>query len=582
MTNERTIPTPAPSDLPTFGILIEGNEISGAYQVVSIDVRQMFNKIGSARVILLDGDAASEDFQISNSDDFKPGNQIEIQAGYHSDNSTVFKGIIIRHGVKIRKNKPSYLIVEAKDMAVKLTVGRKNAFFYDSSDSEIIEEIAQKAGMQSDVESSSLSHAEMVQHHVTDWDFIVSRAEMNGMLVLTDENKLIVKPPKSDSSPIVSLVHGSTLMEFEAEMDARTQMAAVKSYSWSSADQELVESEASLPSFAENGNISSDDLAEVIGLDEYALTHTGQLSDEELKSWSDARLLRSKIAKIRGRAKFQGLAEAKPGTMIELRGVGERFNGNVFISGIRHQISSENWETDAQFGFPEHWFYENKDVVQAPAAGLVPWVNGLQIGVVAALEEDPDGEDRVQVRVPVINSQDDGLWARVATLDAGENRGSFFRPEIGDEVVLGFLNDDPRDPIILGMLNSSAKPAPLTASDDNHEKGFVTRSEIRMIFNDEKVNLTVETPNGNKIVFSDDEGSVVLTDENSNSITMNSDGISIESQSDINIKASGDLNLEGTNTSIKASAQYKAEGSAGAEMSTGATAILKGSLVQIN
>jgi uncharacterized protein involved in type VI secretion and phage assembly len=149
-------------------------------------------------------------------------------------------------------------------------------------------------------------------------------------------------------------------------------------------------------------------------------------------------------------------------------------------------------------------------------------------------------------------------------------------------VVLGFLNDDPRDPVILGMFNSSAKPAPITASDDNHEKGFVTRSEIKMIFNDDKISLTVETPNGNKITLSDDEGSVVLIDENSNSITMSSDGISIESQSDINIKASGDLNLEGTNTSIKASAQYKAEGSAGAEMSTGATAILKGSLVQIN
>ena len=85
--------------------------------------------------------------------------------------------------------------------------------------------------------------------------------------------------------------------------------------------------------------------------------------------------------------------------------------------------------------------------------------------------EAPDGEDRVQVRVPVINSQDDGLWARVATLDAGENRGSFFRPEIGDEVVLGFLNDDPRDPIILGMLNSSAKPAPITASIRLSRKG---------------------------------------------------------------------------------------------------------------
>ena len=568
--------------MPTFQLLVDGNEISDAYQVLSIDVRKSFNKIAGARILILDGDAATEDFVISNSDDFKPGNRIEIQAGYHSDNSTIFKGLIIRHGVKIRKNKPSYLVVEARDEAVKLTVGRKSAYFYESSDSDIIEQIAQSAGLETDVAATEAVHKEMVQHHVTDWDFIVSRAEMNGLLVSTDDNKLTAKAPDTSTAPVLSLVHGSTLMEFEADMDARTQVASIKSYAWSFTDQELSESEAAAPNLQESGNISSDDLAGVIGLDEYRMIHSGQVSDEERQLWSDSRFIRSKLAKICGRAKFQGLADVKPGTMIELRGVGERFNGNVFVSGTRHQISSENWQTDVQFGFSDQWFYKNKDVAEMPASGLVPWIHGLQIGVVVKLEEDPDGEDRVQVRIPVIDNQDDGLWARVATLDAGENRGTFFRPEIGDEVILGFVNDDPRDPVILGMFNSSAKPAPVAASDDNHEKGYVSRSEIKILFDDDKVSLTIETPNGNKVVLSDDEGSIVLTDENSNSITMSSDGLSIESQADINIKASGDLNLEGTNTSIKASAQYKAEGSSGAEMSSGATAVLKGSLVQIN
>lgn len=89
------------------------------------------------------------------------------------------------------------------------------------------------------------------------------------------------------------------------------------------------------------------------------------------------------------------------------------------------------------------------------------------------LGNDPNGEDRILVKVPTLDSQSQGIWTRIATLDAGNNRGSFFRPEIGDEVVLGFLNDDPRDAIVLGMLNSKAKPAPLQASDNNHQKGFL-------------------------------------------------------------------------------------------------------------
>jgi uncharacterized protein involved in type VI secretion and phage assembly len=148
--------------------------------------------------------------------------------------------------------------------------------------------------------------------------------------------------------------------------------------------------------------------------------------------------------------------------------------------------------------------------------------------------------------------------------------------------VVGFLNEDPRDAVILGMVNSSSKPAPLPGSDDNHEKGFVTRSGMKMIFNDDKVSFTLETPGGNKLTVSDDEGSIVLEDQNGNKIEMTSDGITLDSAKDIILKAAGDVKVDGVNVEIKASAEMKAEGSAGTELSSSATTKVKGSLVQIN
>jgi uncharacterized protein involved in type VI secretion and phage assembly len=198
------------------------------------------------------------------------------------------------------------------------------------------------------------------------------------------------------------------------------------------------------------------------------------------------------------------------------------------------------------------------------------------------LQDDPGGEHRIQVRMPVVDPQAEGVWARVASLDAGQDRGAFFRPEIGDEVVLGFLNDDPRDPVVLGMLNSSAKPAPLTATDENHEKGFITRSGMKLLFDDEKVSVGVQTPGGQSITLSDEEGTIILKDQHGNSITMNSEGMTIESAGKLEIKAGSDLNLEGTNTGFKASSQFKAEGSSGAELTSGGTVVVKGSVVQIN
>ena len=181
-----------------------------------------------------------------------------------------------------------------------------------------------------------------------------------------------------------------------------------------------------------------------------------------------------------------------------------------------------------------------------------------------------------------MDNQGEGIWVRVATLDAGDKRGSFFRPEIDDEVIVGFINGNPNEAVILGMMNSSAKPAPLTASDNNHEKGFVTRSKIKFLFNDDKKSASLETPGGKKIILDDDAGVIHFEDENGNKVVADSGGITLDSPKDIILKATGDIRFEGMNISVKANAQFKAEGSAGAEISTSAVAVLKGSMVQIN
>ncbi len=583
MSDDRKIPTPAAADRPSFKILANGSQISDEYQIQAVIVSRSFNRVASADIMILDGDPATEDFKVSNSDEFLPGNEIEILAGYHGDEQSIFKGIIIRHGLRVYKNKPSVLRVECRDAAVKLTVGRKSAYYYDVTDSEVIEEIAGNADLETDVESTSVSQPYMVQFYTTDWDFIVTRAEANGKLVVTQDGKLVVRAPDPGKKPALSLTYGGNVLDFEAVMDARDQFSAVKSFAWDAASQEMLEIEGASPSAVAPGNVTSDDLASGIGLDALQLKHAGQIRDDELQAWADGQRLKSAFAKIRGRTRIQGVSSIGPGDIIELGGVGDRFNGKALVSGVRHEINVDNWETDIAFGLSPQWFGQSEgDVVDAPANGLLPGVSGLQIGRVTALEGDPDGEDRVQVRIPLIDPSEEGVWARVATLDAGENRGTFFRPEIGDEVVLGFLNDDPRNPVLLGMMNSSAKPAPLTASDDNHEKGIVTRSGMKMIFNDDKNTVTIETPNGNTLVLNDKDGAISLADENDNTLVMDADGITIKSSADVNIKASGDVNIEGSNVSSAATAQLKVEGSSGAEISSGGTTVVKGSVVQIN
>lgn len=582
MPEQRVIQTSRAADLATFKILVEGEQLSSVYQVLTVVVDKEINRIPTAKIVVIDGDPASQEFALSNQDLLIPGKEIEIKAGYHSDEETIFKGIVIKHNLKIRSSQ-SYLIIECKDKAVKLTVGRKSKYFYDSKDNEIIEEIIDLYGLEKDVEATNVQHKELVQYNVSDWDFCIARAQANGKVCVVDDGKMTIQKPKYEQGEIETVSYGATLLDFDAEIDARNQFSKVTSYSWNSASQEVLEIEANDPGVSLNGNITADDLAAVVELENLELKSGGGNPDVELQEWADAKSLFNQLAKVRGKVKFQGVPAVKPNTVIKLEGVGDRFNGKVYVSAVRHQITEGNWTVDAQFGINPRWFSESVDMNDLPAAGLVAAVHGLQIGKVTQLESDPDGEDRIKVRLPLVDKAGEGIWARVSTLDAGNNRGSFFRPEIDDEVIVGFINGNPKDAIVLGMMNSSAKPAPISATDDNHEKGFVTRSEMKVIFNDDEISMTLETPNGNKIVISDADGGIKLEDENGNFIEMNSSGITIESATAINGKSGTEMILEsGTSLDVKAGTQLKAEGAAGAELSTSAIAVVKGSLVQIN
>ncbi|WP_298312689.1 type VI secretion system tip protein VgrG [uncultured Aquimarina sp.] len=581
MAEGSVIKTSKNADLVTHKLLVGGQELSKKYQVKTISIEKEVNRISTAKIILIDGEPAKQDFELSNEELLIPGTEVEITAGYHSDEETVFKGIVIKHNIKIRTN-GSYLILECKDESIKLTIGRKSKYFYENKDSGIIEEIIDTYGIDKEVEATNYEHKELVQYNISDWDFIVSRAQANGKLCFVDDGKLSVKKPDFGATEIETVTFGATMLDLDAEIDARHQVDKVTSYSWNYADQELVEIEAADPAVSLNGNLEPSDLSSVIALENLELRHGGALSTTEMQDWSDAKWMFQQLSKIRGRVKFQGIPGVKPGTILKLQGVGDRFNGKIYVTGVSHHISEGNWTVDAQFGINPKWFSETYDINPIPASGLLSGICGLQIGVVSQLEEDPDGENRILVQLPIVNSEEQGIWCRVASLDAGENRGAFFLPEISDEVIVGFINDDPNDGVVLGMLNSSAKPAPLTASDDNHEKGFITRSEMKVLFDDDKKSISIETPAGKKIVLDEDAGSIVVEDDNSNVITIDDSGIAIESASDINLTASGDVNIEGTNVNITANAQFKAEGSAGVEMSSSATATLKGSLVQIN
>ena len=415
MPNERVIPSDAPKTVATFAILSAGTAVSREYHVLSIVINKEVNRIPTATIILLDGEASKQSFEISNKADFEPGKEIEIKAGYRSSEESVFKGIVVKHGIKVRKNN-SVLVVECRDKAVKMTGACKSKYFKDAKDSDIIEKLIDAHGMDKYVTATTVTHKQLVQYNSTDWDFMLCRCDAAGMLCFASDNKISITKPQFSGDAALTIQYGATVLDLDAEIDARLQYKSVKGTSWSYTDQSLLDSvEAEDPGVPDAGNLTADALADVIGDSEFRLFHSGKIEEPELQAWVNTRALKNKLAKIRGRVRTEGTAAVNPGQLIQLNGVGERFEGKLYVTGVRHEVEDGSWQTVFQFGINPEWFAETYSIQQPLAGGLLPAIEGLQIGIVTQLKDDPDGENRILVKIPVIHKDDDGAWCRVST-----------------------------------------------------------------------------------------------------------------------------------------------------------------------
>jgi Rhs element Vgr protein len=578
MPAERTLPIAAKQR--EFTIQVDGEVVPREHALQALSVTAAANRIASARLTYVDGAPGEGDFPLSNKSLFAPGAAIEISAGAGSNTALVFKGTVTGIRLKVREASASSLIVECRHAASRLTLVRRSAHFFDQTDADAMESLLGAAGLNGEVDSTPVTHEQLVQHDCSDWDFINARAAANGLLVLTRAADLAIRKPEITSAA-AELRFGATLLDLDAEVDGRMQTEAVKVLTWAAADQAVSTTDGEGPAFKPPGNFDPDTLAGGAGTSAQLLRHAA-LDDAEATALANATWQTTRLNLASGRVKCLGIATLLPGDTVKLTGVGKRFSGDVLVSGVRHEFDTTGgWKTHLQFGgtAPDPALRER--LQSHRTAALLAPVAGLQAGVVTD-NEDPDGDFRVRVMLPLVVDGDDGVWARVAAVDAGSDRGFFFRPEVGDEVLVGFLDDDPRQPVILGMLHSSAKTAPLSPSNDNPQKGYKSRSGIQLMFDDDKKIVTLLTPGGNSLVLDDDAQGITIKDQNGNKIELGSDGIVIESSKALTLKADTAASVEsGTSLDVKAGTALTCEGTASNDIKSGGVVKVAGSAIQL-
>ena len=158
---------------------------------------------------------------------------------------------------------------------------------------------------------------------------------------------------------------------------------------------------------------------------------------------------------------------------------------------------------------------------------------------------DPDGQGRVKISLPWAPDTGGGrydTWARLATFMAGNNRGSWFIPDVDDEVLIVFEGGDPRRPYVIGSLwNGSDKPPEtMDGAGKNFKKVLRSRNGVKMTLddNDGREQFILETPGAQKLTLKDGPGAVEIVDSNGNSIKLETSGITITAAAKVTINAS--------------------------------------------
>lgn len=214
------------------------------------------------------------------------------------------------------------------------------------------------------------------------------------------------------------------------------------------------------------------------------------------------------------------------------------------------------------------------------------------IGTVTANHDD-ENPGKLKVKLPLLNAAgNETLWLPVLAPYAGAGRGMFWLPEKGDNVIVGFINDDPQSGVVLGSLWTKKNALPSGyANDENDKKSFITKTGHEILFSDtDEGGITLKTKKELTVKLSDKNDVISIQDKDGKNKVVIDAGkgkIWLEAENDIGIKGGktvtieGDITLKGKNITLDASSSLTLKGKS-VEMKAAGSTTIKGQPIKLN
>jgi phage protein D len=476
------------------------------------------------------------------------GAEVQISLGYVGQTYQLITGRIAALTADFPADGFPVLQVDGFDLLHDLARGTAHRVFEGPDpgsgqpDSEIVTTIANEMGLTPAVRQTAERRAARVQNNISDLAFAQELAALNGFALWVQDRTLHFEPERPATGPAIQLARGKTLRSFAPRLSITGQVNAVEVRGWDPAQKQSFTASAdgagdgialATTAWEAIGRGSGPGQRSVIVIDDASVS-----SAEEARAVASSTLAGLRQSVVTGTGTCVGQPDMRVGSQLELSGIG-RFNGSYTVTEVTHTIDGQGYETSFQVnGAPG-----TSDLFaagQGPDRGLVL---GMLAGVVTD-NKDPQRRGRIRVRIPALNESAEH-WARLSTLMAGPERGTFFLPEKGDEVLIAFEQGNVGRPFVLGALWNGRDAQPDPNGNGGNDLRFVKSRSGQLIQLD-------DTKGAEKLqlIGKDAGNSVTLDAAGPGTVTVHSAGKIRFEAKQIELVADGELTIKGKTVNI--------------------------------
>jgi len=584
-------PTRTETLLTTPSVTSNGSDLPETWleRLVEIRVRRGLRSIGRATLTFDD-----PEYALTRSAVLKVGAEVVLKS-VDSSATVLLRGAVTGVETEVRRRIGARLVVTVDDKAYELTRSAVGETYHEMKLSDVVSQLVSATAMTAEISGLPETRLPFAMRADSPLGLVDEICLRYGCDWLVDDNKLAVWPATTGNlsgAGSVTLGIEQELLDLSVRQvsDAPTKVTV---RGWDAATKKAVSDTATSPDSRAGGN-------QPASSGKTFVREGGRLA---VSTADDAKHVASGLAARTGRVVARGTALFSPtlrvGGMLAIEGAGPS-NGSYYVREVTHVFDASGARTAFVAGDRDPVLLS--DPWDEPPSVSSFHRSGLAVALVDGIN-DPDNLGRVSVTLPTASDQSKSAWARVLQPGAGASRGHLFMPDVNDEVLVGFEDDDLARPVVLGgLFGGTTKPHRTAVEQGKVVKQAIQTSSGHVLEFSEgeapaeqhvlvaaaggtqrlrlgKDTVTLEAKSGVPLTIKVGDASIAF--DGNGAITIDATTITLKATSkveveatDVALKATSGLTMQGTTTSLKAQAQGVVESSGIQE--------IKGAMVKIN